>query len=45
MVAVYSAIMTFTLTTVWLAEQANRLFRAAHRYEGADDGQISISNI
>ena len=35
MVAVCSVIMTFTLTTVWLVDKANRLLGAAHCYEGA----------
>ena len=40
MVAVCPITMTLTLITVWLAEQANRLFRAGHCYEGAGVGQI-----
>ena len=45
MLAVCSVIKTFTLITVWPADQANRLFRAGHCYEGADNGQISISGL
>ena len=45
MVAVCFVIKTFMLIMHWVAKQVNQLFRAGHCYEGADNGQISISGL